>query len=33
MNAFDTDAAVTMTGACMAITLGSRAGFVDVIAA
>jgi hypothetical protein len=33
MNAHDTSVAVTMTGACAAITLGSPAGFVDVIAA
>jgi hypothetical protein len=32
MKAYDTNIAVTMTDAC-AITLGSRAGFVDVIAA
>lgn len=33
MNAHDTNVAVTMAGARVAITLGSPAGFVDVIAA
>jgi hypothetical protein len=33
MNAHDTNVAVMVTGAPVAITLGSPAGFVDVIAA
>ena len=33
MNAHDANVAVTTTDACVAITLGSPAGFVDVIAA
>ena len=33
MNAHDTNVAVTVTDARVAITLGSPAGFVDVIAA
>jgi hypothetical protein len=33
MNGHDVNVAVTMTDACVATTLGSPAGFVDVIAA